>query len=215
MNCTLENREALIDAYLLRKLPETEAEAFEHHFFGCRECAAALSVRRQLIEALKAEKRVRDVATPVSRLWRRRSAYWSYLAAAVLIMGIILLPRLFNSKAPEIRPENFAENSQLESLIKDNFKSSGLSITVLSPKTDENLKDKIVFAWEAFQNDESYSGQLNLVIINNQRIDVFSKTVQGNSYQLESKLIPGRYYWTLEYQAEAVYCGKFFVRKPE
>jgi len=215
MNCTLENREALIEAYLLRKLSETETEAFEHHFFGCRECAEELSVRRQLIEALKTEKSVRAAETPVSRLLRGRSTYWPYLAAAALVIGMILLPRLFNSQAPEIRVENFAENSQLESFLEQNVKNPAFSLTVLSPQTGENLQGKIVFAWEASHHDESYTGHLDLVIMNNQRTDVLRKTVQGGRFQLESKLIPGRYYWTLEYQNETVHVGKFFVGKPQ
>lgn len=211
MNCTLENRETFIDLYLLRKLPEAETEAFEQHFFSCRECAEELSVRRHLIEALKQEKRDRDAGAPVSR---RIARYWPYLAAAaVLAIGVIWVPRLFNSSAPERNAENFVANRQLENAIEQNLKNLDIVITALSPGIGEKLNKKIVFAWEAEHNNEPYTGSLDLVIMNNRHLDVFKKTIQGNRFQMESKLIPGLYYWTLEYNHETVYIGKFFVGK--
>ena len=46
-----------MDEYVLKRLPQTERQAFETHLKVCRKCAGNLMLTKALVQALQARKK--------------------------------------------------------------------------------------------------------------------------------------------------------------
>ena len=57
MNCEFKNREAIIEKYLAKELPESEQIVFEEHYFSCEECFNELETSKRMIEMFRNEGR--------------------------------------------------------------------------------------------------------------------------------------------------------------
>ena len=101
---------------------------------------------------------------------------------------------------------NFEPSPYLEEMVSD--VSRAPSLTVLSPKNGEEIKQNIVFRWEGAQNNVIY-----LNILNNKGIRLFNFKVDSNQFVFREQLQPGLYYWKLESEDDLMYIGKFFMDK--
>jgi hypothetical protein len=89
----MEHTEAIstkaVERYLLGELNDTDAEAFEEHFFDCVLCADDVRDEAKLIDAGRAL--VRETKSNVVPITSRKSSRWGWLqvaAAALLVIGI-------------------------------------------------------------------------------------------------------------------------------
>jgi len=53
-----QNVEEVAEAYVLGRLPESEAAAFEEHYIGCDECADAALAAEAFVQAMRAAGRL-------------------------------------------------------------------------------------------------------------------------------------------------------------
>lgn len=223
MTCAITDREQRLDDFLLRKLSEPEAEAFEIHVFGCAECLQELRMREQMITLMQEE---RAVATQTTRVQSRagvvraitdffslRPNAWIYAGAAVALLVAILASPLFRGQdAAENYATNFAPSPQLESLIGQAQRSSRFTVAVFSPRSGENFTGEVVFHWQIKQGGEEVAEPMTLKILNNLETLIHSASVAGKEYRLRERLAPGLYYWTLEHKEGTAHVGKFFFK---
>lgn len=228
MTCKMLDRNQRIDDFLMHKLSSADAEVFEIHLFGCKECLAELRLREQMIMIIKEERviAISDVARPrrakspvslvqtIADFFRIRPNTWIYVGVvAALLIAILLLPRFREKGGVEKYATNFLKSQRLESLVGQTLRSSGLSVSVASPRNDENFSSGDVwFRWQIKKGKDSVDLPLELKILNNQEEVIHSVQVEGQEYRLPERPAPGLYYWILEYQEETLYLGKFFFR---
>lgn len=221
MKCELTDRMQMIDEYVMGKLSEKDTEAFEVHVFGCPDCLEEVRIREQMIELVKEEREslIADYATKkpsrpfVIKDFLRGQRAWIYVgAAAALLLAIFLLKPMWIGE--EIDPANFAPDPFFEDVMRQTYQSTGYSVVVSSPKVGENLTGDIHFEWQVFSDEKPDSRALELKILNNREIVVFSELVQDLPLRVEQKLQRGLYYWTLEDHGEMLHLGKFYVNKP-
>lgn len=230
MTCELPDRDKRIDDFLMKKLSAEQAEAFEIHLFGCKDCLAELRMREQMVKIIKEERvtAVSDVARPrraksrinlvqtIADFFRIRPNTWVYVGVvAILLIAILVLPRFREQEGAEKYATNFSKSQRLESLVGQALRSSDLSISVASPRNDENFSSEDVwFRWQIKKGEDSVDLPLELKVLNNQEEIIHSVQVEGQEYRLQERPAPGLYYWILEYQGETLYLGKFFFRLP-
>jgi hypothetical protein len=229
MKCELENRDQMIDDFLLEKLSEQEADAFEVHAFGCRECLDELRVREQMIRLIKEERATllaKNAETksntltgvlkmPLGNIFPQWQNAWIYAGAAavVLVIAFIAGQRLLKEDTANKYAAKYQESPYFESLMQQAYRSRSISVSIASPQVGENLKGDIVFRWDIKIDGQQFDGPLGLKIMNNKENLVHSAAIEGTQYHLKEELAPGLYYWTIEHQGEMLYLGKFFVNK--
>ncbi len=227
MKCEMMDREQRLDDFLLNKLPVQEAESFEQHVFGCPECLAELRLRGQMIKLIKEERITAIGEVTQSRRAKPRAGFlgaisdffrvtpnaWIYAGVVAALVILILVSPIFRGKeAAENYAANFAVSPRLESLIGQALRSADLAVSVISPRHDEQFSSgDILFRWHIKRGEESVELPLELKILNNQEALIHNFQVKGQEYRLRERLTPGLYYWTLEYQGEMAYLGKFTI----
>ena len=230
MNCELPDRDQRMDDFLMGKLSQQESEAFEIHLFGCPECLEEVRIREETIKLIKQERGLLAAERPAQssrgaaaiRLWtnrliqERRSA-WVYVGIAAALLLLLILGRqvLLKRHTPVETEARFVESPRLESVLKQTFQSSELSVSINSPRVGQNLTGEILFQWRITSEGKEFRRPLELRILNNRETLVWTTTVETDHYVLEEPLDTGVYYWTLEEQGQMLYLGKFFVRKEE
>ena len=107
----------------------------------------------------------------------------------------------------QLYAENFKTSPFMEEMV-NSYSVRSYSITVLSPKIDENIKGNILFQWEEIQEAPIY-----LKLLNNQAVELHSFTPENNQLLFTEKLKPGLYYWKLESEDDVLFVGKFFVEE--
>jgi hypothetical protein len=228
MNCAIIDRDQRIDDFLQSKLSPEDAEAFEIHLFGCPECLAELRLREQMVKLIKEERltAVDDYAQPqpspqprgvinsIVDFFRFRQNIWIYAsAAAVLLVGVLIM-QIFRSKEVPIEyAANFEEISHLESKVGQSFRSFNMEVSVISPAVGQDFTGNIFFRWELKKDGETFNGPVDLKIMNNREKPVHSAEITGSQYDFKQRLAPGLYYWSLENRGESLYLGKFFVKR--
>ena len=70
------------ERYLLNEMTPEDREAFEEHFFGCAECAAAVRDGAAVAAAIRVDR-----VSPARRESRRFSPWWAVAAAAILLVA--------------------------------------------------------------------------------------------------------------------------------
>ncbi len=228
MTCEMTHREQRLDDFLLRKLSEPEAEAFEIHVFGCADCLQELRMREQMIMLMQEERATVSAAIPrlakpregflrkIADFFSLRPNVWIYAGvAATLLVGFFIAQLLRRQEPPDIYAANFVELPHLESRVGQAFRSGDFPLSVISPQIGENFTGEIFFRWEIKKDEKKFSGPLELKILDNRENLVHTATVESGQYNLKENLAPGIYYWTLDYQGETLYVGKFFVKKPK
>ena len=83
IDCTRADDTDLVALYLAGRLPEDEAEAFEHHYLGCDRCGAALHEAGEIRAALGQPVLVPAAPTPAPPISTRD--VWTLLAAAAAV----------------------------------------------------------------------------------------------------------------------------------
>lgn len=230
MPCEISDRDRRIDDFLMNQLTPADAEAFEIHLFGCKECLAELRLREQMIEVIKHD----SVAAVVEPFPSRRSGTlnnfvhsiaghfivspraWIYAGVAAMLMIAVFVSALLRDNGTgENDTTNFAPSPRLESLMRQAQRSSELDVAVASPGNAENFSSgDVLFRWQIKKSGQDVDPTMELKILNNQEKLMHSAKIAGNEYYLREKLVPGLYYWTLEYEGESLYLGKFFLSKP-
>jgi hypothetical protein len=76
------------------------------------------------------------------------------------------------------------------------------------------VSEDVSFRWQIKKGKEEVELPLELKILNNKETLIHSARIAGKEYHLRESLAPGLYYWTLEYEGESLYLGKFFLSKP-
>lgn len=227
MPCEISDRDQRIDDFLMNKLSRADAEAFEIHLFGCKECLAELRLREQMIEALKEEHVAVAAATArphrakppvgfittIADFFRVRPNAWIYAGvAAALLVAVLASPLFRGQDAAEDYAANFTPSPRLESLMKQALRSSDLSFSVASPHNGETFfPGEIEFRWQIQGRNAPLDSPLELKILNNHETEIHSAQVEGHEYRLREPLASGLYYWTLDYRGETLHLGKFFI----
>jgi hypothetical protein len=229
MTCEISDRDQRIDDFLMHKLSSADAETFEVHLFGCKECLAELRLREQMIDIIK-EERVTAVADAarfrrakpsaglveaIADFFKMRPNAWIYAGVAAALLVAILVSPIFRDKdATEDYAANFAPSQQLESLVGKAARSYNISLSIFSPAIGENFTNDILFRWVIHKDEDDFDEPLDLKIMNNKGNLVHSVKIEGREYYFRSHSASGLYYWTIEDQGEMLYLGKFFVNKP-
>lgn len=219
-----------MDDYLLGRLSEEEAKAFEAYCFEHPEFLEEVRLREQLLKLIQEEGETlfaEDIQEKSSigssgtggffgtGIFSGKRARWIYAAAAIVIIAAFLIISYLPREDDVSRyARNFVQSEYLESLVGSNFRGEDISISVISPKNGENFKRNVRFEWNAQKNGVEFNGPFELVILNNNEEEVFRKEVENRQFVLQNKIDPGLYYWTLDFQEETLYLGKFFIRKP-
>jgi len=228
MECQLSDRDRRLDDFLLQKLAEPDAEAFEIHLFGCPGCLQELRLREQMIKLIK-EERITLTAeaakqplpepepsliTAIVEFFRLRPNARIYAgAAAVLFIAFLVAQILRKQESAEIYRANFVESPYLEEVMKQTYLSAAISVSILSPQIGQNFEDDVLFRWDIRKDENEFNGPFDLKIMNNKEAPVDSAIVDGSDYHLKKKFDPGLYYWTLEHQKETLFLGKFFIKQ--
>lgn len=227
MPCEISDRDRRIDDFLMNQLTPADAEAFEIHLFGCKECLAALRLREQMIEVIK-EERLAVAAAPVrshrakppagfiqtlADFFRMRPGVWISAGVAVALFVAIFSALVFrNQEAAENFAANFTPSPHLESLMKQAQRSSMLLLSVASPRSGETVFSKeIEFRWQILAENDLVDSPLELKILSNQERLIHSAQIKGHEYRLREPLVPGLYYWTLGYREETLHLDKFLI----
>ena len=217
-----------IDDYLMGKLSKDESKAFEIEVFGSPELLKEVQLREQMIGLIKNERETLIADYAQQKSPKQKSAIvesirtllldwqkgWIYAGAAVavLVVAIFITPRLLEQET-EINLANFSESPRFESLMKSQIRSTGLTVSIVSPEIGQNFKTDVLFKWDIKKDHKNFSGPFDLKIMNHKESVIHSVEVTGGQYK-SGKLAPGLYYWTIEEKGEMLYLGKFFVNKP-
>ncbi|MCG3153721.1 MAG: hypothetical protein DKINENOH_00311 [bacterium] len=228
MPCEISDRDRRIDDFLMNQLTPADAEAFEIHLFGCKECLAALRLREQMIEVLK-NRLVAVVAEPaplrhsnvrkglvqsIAEFFNVLPNAWIYAGfATILIVAILSFPLFQDKETGEGYAANFVPSQRLESLVGQAQRSSDLSVMIISPHLGENLHGEIQFRWQITRDEKSIAMPLDLKILDNHEAVIYNVRTEAQEYRLREQLAPGVYYWTLEYEGDMLYLGKIFWGK--
>lgn len=229
MPCEISDRDRRIDDFLMNQLTPADAEAFEIHLFGCKECLAELRLREQMIEIVKSGPAAviaepspfrhsnvpKGLVQAISEFFSVVPNAWIYTGIAViLIVAIVSFPLLRDKETGEDYAANFAPSPRLESLAGQTQRSSDLSVRIISPQLGENLHGEVLFRWQITRDERSIALPLDLKILNNHESVIHSARTEAQEYRLREQLAPGLYYWTLEYERELLCLGTFFAKKP-
>jgi len=90
MNCEEVEQNDILAGYITGKLPETDRDQFEEHFFGCEECLQKVEAARIAREVLIAHK-----PAPARQWWI------PLLAAAAVLIGVLAIWRGMTPKAEQ------------------------------------------------------------------------------------------------------------------
>lgn len=115
-----------------------------------------------------------------------------------------------NDNKIDLYAANFNESSDMEYLIKQNYRSNG-DLDIISPPPGKSVQNEILFKWN-YEVDE----QLLLKILNNEEEVVYKTRTSKRQIILrliEEDLEPGVYYWKLENEEELLYLGKFYLKQ--
>lgn len=206
-----------IDDYLLDRLDDTEKDEFETYCFTNDDFFEEVRARKHLIEAVKTvgDKFVDTPEVGLNNAIAQRKTVIRLIAAIVTLLitvsvGFWLISSI---NQPEYRPEDFAQNTQFESLIDPTWRSNGFGLeNVISPKNGSNFTDNVFFEWIS---DPGVS--LVLTVFNNTGDAVTETVVTNQNYFLDAKHMgPGRYYFQLDNPSllKPPYTGTFFIQKP-
>lgn len=104
----------------------------------------------------------------------------------------------------ELFAANFILNEEFESMLGTTSRSENFEIE--SPQDDSVFKEQqsIPFKWRN-------NIKLILTILDNQEEEVFMKKVEGKTFDFNSNLKPGVYYWKLETEEDLLHLGKFTI----
>lgn len=221
----------MIDDYLFDRLSPKQRETFEVLCFNDTSLFEELRFREMVLAALRQAKEVAlgderqaKPTMPKSRApWlgsavaqSRRLAYFAAAAITIAILGTVLFRVVNNDAARKERDrlqQLYLANAEPIQSLEFNLGAtsrSSYSIEVISPKSGQNFEEPdIPFQWQI-----NFTGQLYLVIVSKQTEQKrFAIPVGANQFRLRKQLQPGMYYWKLETDDEALYIGKFFVKK--
>ena len=115
--------------------------------------------------------------------------------------------RISKNDDNKILAESFKELPEYEKFIKNPLRSDNLE--VFSPGIGQviQMNKEIEVRWES----ESIN-TLHIAIFNNHANLVFEKQITKDN-KINPHLIPGLYYWQLETDDEALFTGKFLIKK--
>lgn len=229
MPCEISDRDRRIDDFLMNQLTPADAEAFEIHLFGCKECLAELRLREQMMEILAEERvtaasieAVRQTNVPRRGLlpfrfdfWHMLQNAWIYAGAVAIIVVFVVITRFDQKDSACLDMAAFAESPHLESALQQTYRTAKTGVKALSPAPGENFTGEIVFRWEVQGREADSNRALALKILDNQENLIHAASAENGHYPFKENLAPGLYYWTLEEQGETLYVGKFFVNKPD
>jgi hypothetical protein len=171
--CHYENQ---IDDYLLNKLPETQKDEFEKHYFNCSHCFQSMIEREEIISVIKHEgysifqdEYLAEETKTVSWLDTVRASLaprtWAVAAVSAALLLVVLFGVLPSLKTTSPR---FFIN---EDLVR------GESITLISPVIDiTNVPSQ--FKWRSHGEDVEYK-----IYLYNQKL-LWTATTQENSIVL-------------------------------
>ncbi len=147
-NVCPENLEAKIDNYLSRKMPESEIDAFEEHYFNCDSCFEELQLREQLKGILESEAETLvpayfqkadktavssqpvqsfagQVNQPIKMFPEERDTKWSYLSGVAAVILLLLATYIYLNPGPDdpmqARIPETVNNEYFSSASEDNF----------------------------------------------------------------------------------------------
>jgi hypothetical protein len=222
MNKEYQEKINQIDDYLLGKLSKEEFEKFEIFLFGSPELLEEVKMREQVINLIKNERMsliadYQNAKSPsimqfLKNLYQRPQPAWAYAGAlAAIIILVMMLPSLFQDK---ISPA-FMVNESMEPYLGETRRSSEnlFEVSILSPEIGEEFSGDILFEWETKKDGRAYTGMLELKIMNNKENIIQTRQTTGKETAVINISQSGLYYWTLEYEGEMLYLGKFIVKK--
>jgi hypothetical protein len=211
-----------IDDYLLGKLSKEEIEKFEIFLFGSPELLEEVKMREQVINLIKNERMsliadYQNAKSPsikqfLKDLFQRPQPAWAYAGAlAAIIVLVVMLPSLLQDK---ISPA-FMVNESMEPYLGETRRSSGdlFEISIITPGMGEEFIGDIPIEWETKKDGQAYTGMLELKIMNNKENIIQTRQTTGKEKALINISQSGLYYWTLEYEGEMLYLGKFIVKE--
>src|SRR5664279_4551478 len=88
MNCREVEEQGVLECYLLGRLPDSQRDEFERHYFECDSCSSLLQVELTVQEHLKL---LQPILPPAKKASIRRTWYWMPAFAVltlVLVAGI-------------------------------------------------------------------------------------------------------------------------------
>lgn len=229
MPCEILDRDRRIDDFLMNQLTPADAEAFEIHLFGCKDCLAELRLREQIIEVLKngavtvvaESSSLRHSSVPrglvqsIAEFFKVLPNAWIYAGiATILIVAVLSVPLFQDKETGKDYAANFAPSPRLESLIGQAQRSSDLSVSIISPLLGENLHGEVLFLWQITRDEKDIALPIDLKILNNHESVIHNVRTGAQEYRLREPLAPGVYYWTLEYEGDILYLGNFSWGKP-
>lgn len=113
-------------------------------------------------------------------------------------------PDSIASEAPQDAPDTYAINPNLEYMINNQSRHSG--VLVHTPENNSKLNGVIQFSWTVNSNRK-----IHLKILNNRNEVLYSYSPAGEQFFLADSLQPGLYYWKLEDQTDLLHVGKFLI----
>jgi hypothetical protein len=222
MNKEYQEKIGQIDDYLLGKLSKEEVEKFEIFLFGSPELLEEVKMREQVINLIKNERMsliadYQNAKSPsimqfLKNLFQQPQPTWAYAGAlAAIIVLVVMLPSLFQDK---ISPA-FMVNESIEQYLGETRRSSDnlFEVAILSPGIGEEFSGNIPIEWEAKKDGLAYTGMLDLKIMNNKENIIQTRQTKGKDASVINISQPGLYYWTLEYEGEMLYLGKFIIKE--
>jgi Putative zinc-finger len=139
MDCTRAGETDLVALYLAGKLPESEAEGFEAHYFGCETCASALREAGEIRAALG-----QPVLVPAALAERAPDSgrdTWTILAAAATVAMLF-----FGVRHLVERQEMVQDSGVLRSASSDS-----VQLTITAGPTGQ-----VILAWPPHPEAHSY-----------------------------------------------------------
>ncbi len=228
--------------YVLGRLSENEESWFEEHMLSCEYCKNQLELTENIINGIKKSNGTDTLDIPRKKTSQRLIPWFSIAASLLIIVSLgILLTKNKNKsieiskqvpafdsvkthkeqtdsllpdkdvvqtkeKNTELLAEAFKPNAIFENTLMNNLRSN--SLEVISPKVSTKIttQDSLIFNWK------SNSTNFSLVIFDNKAHIIFEEQVTP-PFTFTKKLINGLYYWQLETEEEAVFTGKFIMKK--
>jgi hypothetical protein len=137
IDCRHADEHDLASRYLLGKLPEAQAEAFERHYFSCERCWGELDAAAEFRQTLGRPlvEGSESVAGGATR------DYWSPLAAAAVV-AVLAVGLGHLAERPEISPDRPVFRAQ--------------SADALDLKLEPGPAGRTMLAWRPHPNAESY-----------------------------------------------------------
>jgi len=184
-----------IDAYLLHRLTDEEARAFEEHYFNCPACFEEVVERERLIAVVKSRGReifeepreatAAEPSRPGKLLGVFSPSRWVFVGlsvAAVIVIVFGLMPR------SRLAPPRFVLDG--EEVLR------GETLTLISPVIDVAAAPP-VFEWSLLPDAAEYKVSLYADTL------LWSQTTTGNRLvlpeEVKAKLAPGqRYSWQVK-----------------